>query len=216
MKTIITTKNFTALLRILDTAKNKFNAALRRISRLKHRLEVARHNESELIKQRERLYLTLDAQDAREGVLIKQRDEARLHAATLNAMLCQLRVYQNTKHQRTGWAVTAFIPNAVLEKAVNFPGMRQSIEREVVLNLVKYAFNGIWEVVSGRLKSIAVVYKPVIVTAVDDAGKPLEVEIPTQKAGAPSVILEKDAGDDDPDEPFRAYNPNDSSTWRKQ
>lgn len=131
-------------------------------------------------------------------------------------MLCQLRVYQNTKHQRTGWAVTAFIPNAVLEKAVNFPGMRQSIEREVVLNLVKYAFNGIWEVVSGRLKSIAVVYKPVIVTAVDDAGKPLEVEIPTQKAGAPSVILEKDAGDDDPDEPFRAYNPNDSSTWRKQ
>jgi hypothetical protein len=155
----------------------------------------------------------IDEQNAALAELAKEN-------TILRAMLCQLRVYQTTKHQRTGWAVTAFIPNSVLEgikdgadKEVR-DAQKYFLKERVVASLVDLALRGVWDVVEGRLKSVCVVYRPLEVTKVDEHGRILDIKVPTQKDGAPHVILEKDAGDDD--DSFEAYDPMKASTWRKK
>lgn len=82
--------------------------------------------------------------------------------ATARAMLLQLRVHQETVRHRTGYMVSAFIPQGVVEKLVHISSdEQQRFVKTVAEVLVDNAMKGLYKRSQSTNKLTALIFEPI-------------------------------------------------------
>lgn len=93
--------------------------------------------------------------------MLHQFEELRRDENSARALLMQLRVYQMQNEEgRSGFAVTAFVPNDVLAHAKKFPQYKNTLVRTVAIVLVRRALDGLWNM-GHENKVTALVFEPI-------------------------------------------------------
>jgi hypothetical protein len=156
--------------------------------------KVARLCEDKEILQRDVSFLRRQLASALEKVDEYQRSVtlSTYDEETARAALMQLRVMQMSAHGRTGYGVTAFIPNEVLEKVRNDSTQQALLRQTVAITLIQRALAGMWHL-NSRGNISAVLFAPKgaakegICGAVFDADTNPHVELARSKANDPLV-----------------------------
>lgn len=115
------------------------------------------HNPWYLRRQNLALQRFIDKQNSEISQLKVSPDEQ-----TARAMLMQLRVHQESIRHRTGYMVSAFIPQGVVEKLNSFTaGNRAKFVSVVAESLVNNALSGILRRNSATNKLTALIFEPI-------------------------------------------------------
>lgn len=98
------------------------------------------------------------------GDIIRRKDlelAGQPDEPTARAMLCQLRVHQESVRQRTGYMVSAFIPSGAVEKLIPLGPEKQKQFASVVAEvLVQNAIHGILKRSQATNKLTALIFDP--------------------------------------------------------
>jgi len=134
--------------------------------------------------------------DAARAAVEKEAKEAREEAMVCRALLMQLRVRQTQEQGRSGFAVTAFIPQEVVERLRRDVDKQKEFTDKVARHLVRRALLGLVHVIAPENRIAMITFEPLgeddlLITARQENKKTPIVFRENQKAE--KLLLTRDA-----------------------